>query len=82
MLKDERRIVPGEIERGFEGDVVKDERADDAVHRADAKLVEILRAQTFRHPQQPFDVLSVGWIPRVLRLWSIVVHPTCQSFQC
>lgn len=81
VLDDEGRVVPGEIVGHLQGDVVKNEGADDAVDGANDELVKILRPKALGNSQEPFHVLAVGRIPGVLGLRSIVVHPSSQRFQ-
>lgn len=76
MLQHESWIVSGQVDRRFQCNVVKNERANDAVHGADTKLMKILSTETFGHSQQPLHVFAVRRIPSVFRLGSVVVHPT------
>lgn len=81
MLKHEARIVPGQVVRRFQYNVVENKRTNDAVDDADAELMDVLRTQALRDPQQPFHVLPVRRIARVLRLRSVVVHSSGQRLQ-
>lgn len=49
--------------RRLHAQLVQHERRHHRVHRAHAELVQVLRAQTLRDPQQPLDVLTVRGVP-------------------
>lgn len=59
---------------------MQNERADNRIDGAHAKLMQILGAQFLRDLQQPFDILAVRWIAGVFRLWTIIVHTPGQRF--
>lgn len=81
VLRNNRRIVPGQIVCGLDGDLVQHERRHDRVDGAHAKLVQILRSEPFRDAQQPLDVLAVRWIAGVLGLRSVIVYAPSQGFE-
>lgn len=82
MLQEESGVASGQVICRFKSNVVKNERTDDTVDRADAQLMETLRPQALRDSQQPLNVLAVRWIASVLRLRPIVVNSSCQGLQC
>lgn len=78
MLHHQSRIIPRQVLSSLDRYIMQHERAYNRIHHADAEVMKMMCAQILGYPQQPFDILAVGWISRIFGLRSVVVHASRQ----